>query len=532
MPTTTQMLNDYDPVLLAAIAELRGAEYEQPAGGSKLKGVELLAEDLTNPASVQAAYQDAVDFDPAVEKAIDLLLTEGGEVPEARFYGEFGQIRQMGPSKMEREHPWENPAGVAEVLYFHGLIGRAFSRRTGQQTQMVVYVPSDVAPWLPHTQAPSLPDGLPVSQAAPPPRSRTLNADDSFVEDAGTFLGFLWSEQLRLTPDGPHPEDIERLVQRLQIPFDDSMPAEGVRLALLLHIANRLGWLRRTEAGLIVLTGNRVRDFLDKTRAEQRQALFEAWRDSPDWNDLCRTPELECPPNPDWKNDPLQTRTRVLNLLGRIPPNGWYHTSSLVAAVKEVEPHFQRPTGRYDEWTIRRGPPAPMPGAPAAPNTTKELLSGFEHWDDVEGALLRFLIKGPLHWLGAVDLAEPSAGDDWLFSLTNWGARWLGIEAAQPHDAPHRPMIVKDDFTISLPHGAPLNDRFRVERFAQWQASYPTFVYQINQRSLKRAAEAGIIPAQVTNFLSARARVIPDKVRVALQRLSAPATPPVKPGAP
>ena len=26
-------------------------------------------------------------------------------------------------------------------------------------------------------------------------------------------------------------------------------------------------------------------------------------------------------------------------------------------------------------------------------------------------ALLRFLVRGPLHWLGALDLAEPSAGD-------------------------------------------------------------------------------------------------------------------------
>ena len=40
------------------------------------------------------------------------------------------------------------------------------------------------------------------------------------------------------------------------------------------------------------LTGNRVRAFLDMTRAEQRRTLFDAWRNTPEWNDLCRTPEL------------------------------------------------------------------------------------------------------------------------------------------------------------------------------------------------------------------------------------------------
>ena len=48
-------------------------------------------------------------------------------------------------------------------------------------------------------------------------------------------------------------------------------PDLNVRLALLLHLANRLGWLRRGEEGTVHLTTNRVQAFLEKTRAEQRQ---------------------------------------------------------------------------------------------------------------------------------------------------------------------------------------------------------------------------------------------------------------------
>lgn len=509
MPTTVQMLTAYTPALLEVIAQMRSAEFDSSAG-NRLQSIELLAEELTNPTSIQFAYQELADVYPEVEQAVDLLLRTGGEVTEAEFTRQYGPIRAMGPARIEREEPWLHPEGVAEVLHYHGLVGRTF-RGVGQEARTIVYLPADVAPWLPRAQSVALPNGLPVTSAAPPQRSRTLNADDCFLEDAGTLLGFLYSDSLRLTATGPDPEDVDRFVPRLQLPFDATMPDHNVRLALLLHVANRLGWLRRTESGHIQLTGNRVHKFLSETRAEQRQALFDAWRESPDWNDLCRTPGLECPPGATRWNDPLQTRAAVLTLLGRLQPNGWYRIGDVVAAIKQVEPNFQRPTGRYDEGPMRRAQP-PASEGPA------ETLRGIEHWDDVEGALLHFLMRGPLHWLGAVDLAEPSAGDEWLMSLTNWGARWLGMDVVQPHDSPQRTLQVTDDFMISLPTAAPLEDRFRVERFAQWQSSYPRYVYRITQRSLARAADAHITAQQVLEFLASRTRQLPEKVTTALQR--------------
>ncbi len=510
MPITEQMLKEYAPALLDIIAQMRGAEFDATAS-NRLQSVTLLAEELTNPTSIQFTYQDLVDTYPAVEQAVALLLRTGGEVAEADFTREFGAIRAMGPAKMERESPWMQPEGAAEVLFYHGLVGRAF-RGVGQEAHEIIYLPADVAPWLPRAQSASLPNGLPVTPAAPPQRSRTINADDFFLEDIGTLLGFLHSDTLRLTPTGPDAEDVDRFVKRLQIPFDETMPDHSVRLALLLHVANRMGLLKRTEGGLIQLTGNRVRAFLAQTRAEQRQTLYDAWRESPEWNDLCRTPGLECPAGVSGWNDPLQTRTAVLELLGRLQPNGWYRISDVVAAIKQVQPDFQRPTGRYDEWSIRR---ARTPGQ----TEPSELLAGVEHWDDVEGALLHFLLRGPLHWLGALDLAEPSAGDEWLMSLTSWGARWLGMDVVQPHESPQRNLQVTDAFMIILPVNAPIEDRFRVERFAQWQQSFPTYQYQITKRSLARAASDHITSQQVLEFLASRTRQIPDKVTAALQRL-------------
>lgn len=506
MPTTAQMLVEYPDILLQVLAELRNAFLDD--AGSREKAIELLAAQMTDPTSVQMAYQEAVDDAPAVEEAVNLLLCEHGELAEAQFSRQFGAIRQMGPAKLERETPWLYPESVAELLYYNGLIGRGF-KGAGQRAHTIIYLPSDITAWLPHPQNPAAASGLPVRPVSPPPAARQMLADDSFLADAGTLLGFVHTDRLRLANGSPQPDDVDRLVQRFRLPFGADAPDLNIRLALLLHLANRLGWLKR-EGEIVQLTGNRVRAFLDMTRAEQRRALFEAWRDSPEWNDLCRTPELECADTGTWRNDPLQTRCTLLRLLSQLQPGIWYAQEDIVRAIKEVEPDFQRPTGSYDTWYIRN-------------SSTQEFLKGFEQWAQVEGALLRFLMRGPLHWLCALDLAEPSAGANWLVSLSRWGAGWLGHDVPQPDEKTHTQIDVAEDFTVTLQADAPLADRFRVERFAEWQQSYPTYVYRITQRTLKRATENGIATAQVVDFLKSRNRQTPARVIAALERFAAEA---------
>ena len=500
MPTTAQMLVEYPEILLNVLGEMRGAYLE--AAGSREQLIGLLAAQITEPISVQSAYQDVLDLAPQAEQALERLLREHGEMAESHFSREFGTVRQMGPAKLERETPWEFPESVAEILYYNGLIGRGF-KGVGQQAHTIVYIPSDVAPWLPNPQA-TAPNALKLKPVAPPSASRQLPADDSFLEDAGTLLGFVYHEKLRLTAAGPHPEDIDRLVQRLQLPFGPETADLNTRLALLLHLANRLSWFKR-EGDTIVLTQNPVSAFLEKSRPEQRLVLWDAWRNSPEWNDLCRTPELECTDTGTWKNDPLQSRTAVLQLVGKLQPGQWFSRRDFLHAVREAEPDFQRPTGDYESWYIRN-------------STTHEFLKGFETWDGVEGALLRFLLRGPLYWLSALDLAETATGADMLVSLSKWGAGWLGHDVPAPADGVSNQITVGEDFTLTLAHNVPLTDRFRVERFAQWQKSYPHYVYQINQRTLKRAAEKGITGARIATFLRERCRNAPARVLAAVEK--------------
>ena len=74
---------------------------------------------------------------------------------------------------------------------------------------------------------------------------------------------------------------------------------------------------------------------------------------------------------------------------------------------------------------------------------------------------------------------------------------------------------------VTLEPGVSLADRFRVERVAQWQRSYPAFVYQITQRSLKRAAERGVSGARIASFLRQRVRGSAPRVLAAVERFDA-----------
>lgn len=504
MPTTAQMLTDYPDILLQVLAELRGAFLD--AADSHHEAVQLLAAQVTDPTSIQFAYQEVVDTVDQAKSALDDLLREGGEMVEAQFARSYGSVRQMGPSKLERESPWLYPESVAEVLYYYGMLGRGF-KGVGRNANAIVYIPSDVIPWLPQPQGDTEEGGLPVTPVPPPPAARTMAADGSFLEDMGTLIGFVHVHGLRLTDSGPHPEDIDEFVRRLQLPATDEDAMLDTRLALMLHLANRLGWLRRTDDDRVQLTGNRVRLFLEKSRTEQRALLFSAWRDSPDWNDLCRTPDLDCHNTGAWENHPLRTRGQILQSLARLQAGMWYSQDDVVAAVKQVDPDFQRSASNYDTWYIRD-------------INTQEFLKGFEQWDLVEGRLLAFLLQGPLHWLGLVDLAEPSAGDDMQISLNPRGARWLGQEQPEPEEGPRRPFEIDEEFVVRIAPNEELSERFRVERFAQWRKSYPHYEYQINQRSLKRATEEGIQPDRILAFLRQRVHRVPENVVAALSRVT------------
>ncbi len=411
--------------------------------------------------------------------ALQTLAAEDNRAPATSFQRRFGEIRRFGGGSLQRERPWANPANVSEWLWYRGLITRGFVEMPEGMVECVA-IPSDLLPFLPLA---STQKALPLPPPAPPPE-RVYAGGDAFLEDLATLLIYVHNEQIWLNPRGGwRPRDVQALVRQWQtLPEDPPHPlAPGSRGALLFRCAARAGLLdvrgRRQR-----LHGENVRFWLEQDRFGQERALFMAWRDDVGWNDLCLTPGLICEAG-NWRNDPLRTRADVLSYLGQIEAGNWYGLEDFIGAMQAHAPDFQRPDGNYDAWYLR--------------DETGLYLRGFEHWRAVEGRLLRYLWRGPLFWLGLIALDE--ARERW--SLTSRGAAFLTDASARPPEPSPPALLVSEDFRVLLPTGFRPSDRFRVARFAEWEASWPGYRYRITQRQLRRATAMGITPDQIIDFL-------------------------------
>ena len=164
------------------------------------------------------------------------------------------------------------------------------------------------------------------------------------------------------------------------------------------------------EAGLVdeqrLPKGEEARAFLEASRQEALVRLVGTWISSRRFNELHLLPGVVS--EGEWKNDPQLTRKLILSFLSRIPGGSqaigvagrpWWSLQAFVTAVRLHQPDFQRQAGEYETWFLKS-------------KKSGEALTGFEHWDQVEGALLRFMIGGPLHWLGILDLALPGEALD------------------------------------------------------------------------------------------------------------------------
>ena len=483
-----RFLIDYDMSMLRALARNRGATLTT---NRHAEAVNELAALLLDPVSVRTAL---AQLSSEAREALEALQLAGGRMRAPRFTRRFGQVRPVGPGRLEREALWQEPTNPAEELWYAALIFRAFDQDEGGPGEFI-FIPDDLLPLLPESLA--APAAFAI-EAVPPPGAPTGD-ETALVRDIFAYLVYLQNHNVRPYADG-------RLGQRDLAALQRRMQGSGERrFALLQHLTRRLGFLDR-QGEFLRLDAGPVKRWLAAAPAQQLAALQESWRDDPTWNDLCRVPGLVCDQETPWSNDPVATRRVLLALLARCPLKEWWSVASFVAAVKETHPDFQRPDGDYTSWYVRDV-------------ASGEYLSGFESWDRVEGALIADLLAGPLYWLGIVEtVAEESA-----CRLTAAGARFLDLVAYGAEEQPAPPILVHADFSVEVPPPASLYTRFQLERFAdalgsrasapRSQDSSTTLRYQLGAGSLARALSRGIEVEQVLAFLQqAGERPVPANV--------------------
>jgi hypothetical protein len=395
---------------------------------------------------------------------------------------------------MEREEPWEEPVSAAETLWYRGFLFQTFEQGPDGAYE-AVFVPPELREHLP---APKSAKPTIRLDPAPPPGS-VVSHGDLLLDDACTLLGYVQNERPRLEPDrewtGRHKQN---LLPRLRVQGEN-------RLRFLCHLASRVGWVTEDEAGRLRPAPETTTAWLQSPPFSQRRAIAGAWRGDPTWNDLFHVPNLQPEDTGAWRNDPVLARQAILRHVAVCTPNAWYELDALIAAVKEVDPDFQRPAGDYESWYIRN-------------QDTGVYVSGFESWDVVEGRLIRYLLTQPMAWLGLVDLGrETSDQPPHVFRLSEAGAAFIGL--TEPPSPPSPPRAhLRPGFRVSMPSSRRY-ERFQLARVAQWVATGNHFVYRLTPASLKRAREQGIAISRVLEFLEEITEApLPRPVEEALTR--------------
>lgn len=483
-----RFLIDYDMSMLRALARNRGATLTT---NRQTEAADELAALLLDPTSLRTAL---AQLSSEGQEALESLLAAGGRMRAPRFARRFGQVRPVGPGRLEREALWQEPTNPAEELWYAGLIFRAFDQDEAGSGEFI-FVPDDLRALLPEPQVE--PPTFAVETVPPP--SRPAGDERALVRDLFAYLVYLQNHDVRPYADGRLAQrDLAALRRRM-------VDSAERRFAFLQHLARRLGFLDR-QGEFLRLDAAPVKRWLAAAPDRQLATLQECWRDDPTWNDLCRVPTLICDQETPWANDPAATRQALLALLARCPTEGWWSVASFVAAVKEAHPDFQRPDGDYTSWYIRDA-------------AGGDYLSGFASWDQVEGALVADLIAGPLCWLGIVDTVEEGT----VCRLTGAGARFLGLVAGETPDQPVPPIVAHPDFHVEVPPTTSLYTRFQLERFADplspesgisgGRGKAVPFRYRLGATSLARAMSRGIQVEQVLAFLQqAGERPVPANV--------------------
>ncbi len=475
MPDLLHSLQHHDIGHLRIVAELWGIELESVDIESAAKE---LAASLLDPKTV-AELIDSLP--PSARAALSALTDSSGRIPWAQFTRDYGDIREMGAGRRDREKPHLKPASTAEILFYRALIARAFFD-TDKGPQEFAYIPDDLFGIInpegyEEHKGKTLESFVPVvvkkeflgREARSPEKTYIIPSTDRVLDDMTTLLAALRLGR-NITPERK-----------------------------LLSLSHAAGLLKKN-----IPQAEEVKTFLEASRADALKLLVEAWKKSEMFNELRLLPSLIC--EGEWKNSPLDARNSILGFLGTIPTGKWWNLDSFVSAIKQKRPDFQRPAGDYDSWFIKRA-------------ADGRYLRGFESWDEVDGALIRFFITGILHWLGMVDLASMKPDSEiTAFRLPASNSRFP--TSYTMGNVENGKLKIASSGKIVAPRLTPRSVRYQLARFCEWDEEKPDeYHYHLTPRSLTRAKEQGLKVEHLLVLLAKHADAgIPPALVEALKR--------------
>ncbi len=416
-------------------------------------------------------------------EALIWLDEKSGQVAWDRFTRRFGELREIGAGRLDRERPDQEPISPVEELWYRALIARGFFD-TGTGPQEFVYIPDDIReaalPNLNPDRKGSKESNFQCRKAAPAEKKVPLPTKTAFLDHICTLLAGL---RMGLDPAVHLPE------------------SSGSELAFIQGLLIDIALIDNQLA----TNPENVRNFFELPRAEALSHLWNSWWKSVVHQDLGLVPGIQIEGDPEM--DPVRVRAEVVANLASLNSGDWWSIESFTSQIKEINPDFLRTGGDFDSWFIKN-------------TDSGDYLAGFSFWDSVEGALIRYLITGPLFWFGMVDLAGVEENEAPLaFRKTELFSDLYG---GNPPNLPvGKPDLVQIRskgelrMSVDVPHKA----RYQIARFCDWgPIKAEAYLYTITPASLTRAEKQGLRAAHLLSLLKNHTEGIPPNILSALER--------------
>ena len=497
LPDLYECFQDRDFGYLKVVADFWGIKLAAP---DVRTGIKTLIIELKNPERLR----DVIDDLPSeAHTAFFDLQKNGGTKSWSLFVRQYGGLREIGSARRDREQTYRNPISATEILWYRGLIGRSFfNSSTGPQE--LVYIPREFA-------AAELEVGSSrkrvFGQLAKASQYKVVIPHyDRILDDSVTLLAAL------------------RTGEQAEAWITDSWLGGNLQTTYMQFLLSLL-----TSAGLLDQKNlpniNLTRSFLGNKHSAAYETLVRAWQESLKINELRMLPDLVF--EGGWINDTLHARRTILkdlmqapgqqfdshsNEIGEIQSNSFVSIESIIESIYKYDPDFQRPTGDYDSWFIKR-------------EGSTEYLRGYEYWDQIEGAYIRFMITGPLYWLGLVELAGSSSDVSQknipaeAFRFSDQSRILFEEEYIFKEPEQQSRCLVRSDGTISLPRNFLPVVRYQIARFCEWVGfDGELYTCKLTPVSLERAAKQSLQVSHLISLLQKYSSAFPPSLEKTLAR--------------
>ena len=324
----------------------------------------------------------------------------------------------------------------------------------------------------------------------------------------------LRSLQLTLTVPPPQPALPDAITQRLA-----PIAGDEAQLNFIYHLLLEVGLL---QPGSPVTVWREVKEkFLRQGEAAQWATLVWAYITLDHWSELwlmlAERPSLQVnrftisyqPLSPQLFYQMLAVfRGQVLHLLASLPDNRWFSPDEITNILHPFWPRFDSlawsPTTFYRQemqphWYLTEN------------GRTLDTSKNKADWHMAQGAFLRHIIQGPLHWLGLADLSFENGrlvafrlhGLNELFfdkveSIPLTGAAELGAATAVAPAAPADAITIQEMMIVVDPTAVSAQTHNFLDSIAVLQkADAARFVYQLHATAVHQAFEAGQTLSQI-----------------------------------